>query len=236
MVGVGVVSGSFAHSIFYPSDVHNQITALGWQFQKRTGRETSKRAVKATETEGIRREQPAANDMPQTEGSGFTAELAWPVPRSSEALPENSVTKAAGNRSRFLYFVKALGLCGEEGIALCVHHDVISRSGITAGNQFLRTQGNTFPKGCPQGNGQWEAACFVTWKSFKPRLERPLARAAAERICVYWSARAQTIEMPFLTVLESRSPRPGVGRFGFLRSLSPWRCSRLLLFPHLVIP
>lgn len=51
MVGVGVVSGSWAHSIFYPSDVHNQTTALGWQLQKGTGRKTSKRALKAAETE-----------------------------------------------------------------------------------------------------------------------------------------------------------------------------------------
>lgn len=66
MVGVGVVSGSLAHSIFYLSDVHNQTTALGWQLQKGTGRKTSKRAVKAAETERIRREQPALNDVTET--------------------------------------------------------------------------------------------------------------------------------------------------------------------------
>lgn len=66
MVGVGVVSGSLAHSVFYPSDVHNQIRALGWRLQKGTGRKTSKRAVKAAETERIRREQPALNDVMET--------------------------------------------------------------------------------------------------------------------------------------------------------------------------
>lgn len=111
-----------------------------------------------------------------------------------------------------------------------MHHDIISGSGITAGNQLLRTQGLSSVEWTVGGG------LFCHMESFKPRLERSLARAAAERIYVYWSARAQTVEMPFLTVRESRSPRPGVGRFGFLCGLSSCRCGHLLLFPHVAIP
>lgn len=92
-----VVSGSLAHSVFYPSDVHNKIRSLGWQVQKATGRQTSEMVANATEDESIRKEQPAMNDVMETDEPGFAAELVWIVTWSSEAPPENSITKAIVN-------------------------------------------------------------------------------------------------------------------------------------------